>query len=360
MQRNQIIPVLQAILAAVLFGSSAPLSKILLNDLQPITLAGLLYLGSGLFAILFSIVRKPIRNVHGQSVQTEAGLRKPDLPWLAGAIMAGGILGPILLLVGLQRTPASTAALLLNFESVATVIVAAFVFKEAIGKRIWWAIGLIAIASIILSWNASDQWGISLGAFAVLGACLMWGIDNNLTCNISAKDPMAIVMVKGFVAGGFSLALSLLLGYAVPGVETISIALLVGSLCYGASISLFVLALRNLGAARTGTLFATAPFVGVLLSFLFLREILTLQFLLSLPLMLLGTWFLLTEDHGHAHTHERLLHEHCHQHNDQHHEHNHIDDQLAPYPVEEHSHWHRHDNNHSHDHVPDIHHRHDH
>lgn len=361
LQRNQILPILQALFAAVLFGASAPLSKLLLDDLRPVPLAGLLYLGSGLGAVLFKAARSSIRKVRRQRGEAEAQLSRADLPWLAGAVLAGGVIGPILLLVGLRQTQAVTTSLLLNFETVATAVIAAVIFREAIGARIWWAMGFITVASAILTWDAGGQWGISLGALAVLGATLLWGIDNNLTRVVSAKDPMAIVMVKGLVAGTFSLSLSIFLGYSFPGLEMILLAMLVGSLCYGASIGLFVLALRNLGAARTGTLFATAPFAGAILSLLFLRESLTAQLLLSLPLMVAGTWFMLSENHSHEHSHDAFEHEHYHQHVDPHHRHDQVHDRLAPTLVEEHSHWHRHkDISHSHAHAPDIHHRHEH
>ena len=361
MKRAQVIPILQALLAALLFGASAPFSKLLLGEVQPVMLAGFLYLGCGLGALLVRGLRSATRRPEGQDCTAEAGLSRADLPWLGGAILAGGILGPILLLVGLRQTPAATAALLLNFESVATASIAVLVFKEAIGRRIWWAMALITVGSMALSWDASGQWGFSLGAMAILSACLMWGIDNNLTRKISAKDPLVIVTVKGLAAGMVSLLLSALLGYSLPGLKTILLAMLLGGLSYGASIGLFVLALRGLGAARTGALFATAPFVGSLLAFLILHESLTAQFLLSVPLMLLGAGLLLFEDHRHEHAHAVLEHEHAHRHDDLHHAHDHAALQLAPVVIVEHSHWHQHEAvRHDHPHTPDTHHWHEH
>lgn len=361
MKRTALIPIIQALLAAILFGASAPLAKLLLGEIQPVTLAGLLYLGSGLGAMLLRSWRTAIRKASGQPGEAEAGLKRSDLPWVGGAILSGGVLGPILLLVGLRQTPAATASLLLNFESVATVLIAVLIFKEAAGKRLWWAMALITAASAVLSWDTSGQWGISLGAVAVLSACLMWGIDNNLTRSVSAKDPLEIVMVKGLAASAFSLGLSFLLGNSLPGLGNIVLAMLLGSLSYGASIGLFILALRGLGAARTGALFATAPFVGALLAFFILRESLTAQFLVSMPLMILGAVLLLSEDHGHAHEHNLVEHEHSHQHDDLHHAHGHAGQHLVPVPADEHSHQHQHDPvRHVHPHTPDIHHRHEH
>ena len=361
MKRKTLLPVIQALLAACLFGASAPLAKLLLGTIPPVTLAGLLYLGSGLGALLLRIGRTAIRAASAQPGEAEAGLKRADLPWLGGAILCGGILGPILLLVGLRQTPAATASLLLNFESVATALIAVLIFREATGRRVWWAMALITAASAVLTWDRSGQWGVSLGAIAVLSACLMWGIDNNLTRRISAKDPLAIVMVKGLTAGAFSLGLSLLLGYALPDLRHILLAMLLGSLSYGLSIGLFVLALRGLGAARTGAFFATAPFVGASLAFLILRESLTVQFLVSIPLMILGASMLLLEDHSHAHAHALVEHEHIHRHDDLHHEHNHAGLPLTLAEMDEHSHWHQHEAApHDHPHTPDIHHWHAH
>jgi drug/metabolite transporter (DMT)-like permease len=361
MKRSQIVPVLQALLAAVLFGVSAPFSKLLLSKIQPVTLAGLLYLGCGFAALLLRVFRSSVRRSAGQVDRAEASLNRSDLFWVGGAILCGGVFGPILLLVGLRQTPAATASLLLNFESVATVLIAALVFREATGRRVWFAIALITVASAILSWDRNGDWGASLGAFAVLCACLMWGIDNNLTRRISAKDPLAIVTVKGLVAGSFSLALSFWLGYSFPSARIIVLAMLLGAFSYGASIALFVLALRGLGAARTGALYAIAPFVGALLAVLVLRESLTAQFLTSIPLMVIGAGLLVFENHGHAHMHDLLEHEHSHRNDDPHHMHTHPG--LSPdfQEVDQHSHWHRHDQvTHDHAHTPDIHHWHEH
>jgi drug/metabolite transporter (DMT)-like permease len=348
-------PILHALAAAILFGASAPLSKMLLEDVEPVVLAGLLYLGSGLSAVLLRF----FRHVSEKEVQVEADLSPHDIPWLAGAVITGGILGPILLLLGLRTTPAATASLLLNLESVATVLIASLVFGEAIGRRIWWAITLITVAGITLSLNLTSEWGFSIGSLAVMGACFSWGLDNNLTRNVSAKDPLSVVAIKGIATGSFSLGLGFVLGNSLPSLRTVIVAMSVGSLCYGVSIALFVLAMRNLGAARTGTLFATAPFVGAALSFILLREQPSSLFFVSLPLMILGVTLMLSESHAHTHNHELVEHDHCHTHPDIHHQHGH--DRESPEEVLTHAHWHTHPTVvHVHDHRPDLHHRHPH
>jgi drug/metabolite transporter (DMT)-like permease len=348
-------PILQALGAAILFGASAPLSKILLEDTEPIILAGLLYLGSGVSAVILRFFRLASE----KEVPIEADLTSHDIPWLAGAVIAGGILAPILLLLGLQSTPAATASLLLNLESVATVVIASFIFSEAIGKRVWWAMAFITVAGIALSLDLTARWGLSLGALAVISACFLWGLDNNLTRNVSAKDPLSIVAIKGLAAGSFSLLLGFILGNSLPSLSIIAQALLVGSFCYGVSITLFVLAMRSLGAARTGTLFATAPFVGAALSLVILREQPASLFFISLPLMILGVVLMLSESHAHSHPHELDEHDHCHSHPDIHHLHNHDSESLEEALT--HSHWHTHPTVvHVHAHTPDLHHRHPH
>jgi drug/metabolite transporter (DMT)-like permease len=348
-------PILQALGAAVLFGASAPLSKMLLQDIEPVILAGLLYLGSGVSAVIL----RYFRLASEKDVPVEADLTPHDIPWLAGAVIAGGILAPILLLLGLKSTPAATASLLLNLESVATVVIASFIFREAIGKRVWWAMAFISIAGIALSLDVTGRWGLSIGALAVIGACFLWGLDNNLTRNVSAKDPLAIVAIKGLAAGSFSLLLGLILGNSLPSLWIIVLAMLVGSFSYGVSITLFVLAMRSLGAARTGTLFSTAPFVGAALSLVILREQPTTLFFVSLPLMIIGVALMLSESHAHAHAHELEEHDHCHSHPDSHHLHTH--DSESPEEALTHSHWHTHPPAvHVHAHTPDLHHRHNH
>lgn len=352
MNKKGFYPMVQAILAALLFGASAPVSKLLLGDIEPIPMAAFLYLGSGIGLLLFRLMQRLNKNY----VQVEAQIKKDDLIWLIGAIIAGGVCAPIVLMFSLRDTPASTASLLLNFEGVATTLIAVIAFKEAIGKRIWLAVGAITIASILLSWNFNGNWGFSLGALGVLLACALWGVDNNFTRNISAKDPLITVTIKGLGAGSFSLLLALILRNHLPDFKIIAGAMLLGCFSYGLSIVLFILAMRSLGASRTSAFFGTAPFIGTVLSFLLFHELPNIMFFVSLPIMIAGTVLILGEEHGHKHVHEHSEHEHRHRHDDEHHTHIHGDDNNL-----EHSHIHVHSAvRHSHAHTPDIHHRHKH
>jgi drug/metabolite transporter (DMT)-like permease len=355
--RRQVYPAVKALLAAALFGASAPLAKALLADVAPVPLAGLLYLGCGIGALLYL--------GYGWSTNTgtrqarEARLARGDWPWLAGAVAAGGVAAPILLMFSLAATPAATASLLLNFEGVMTALIAGVAFHEAIGRRIWAAVGFVTAGSIFLSWTTTGEWGFSLGALGVIGACALWGLDNNFTRNISAKNPLAIVAVKGLCAGSFSLLLALILGNPMPSLATALKAMLVGSLSYGLSIVLFIMALRDLGAARTSALYGTAPFLGILLAVVAFGERPGQAFLIAIPLMVAGAVLLLGEDHGHGHSHEGVEHEHSHRHDDDHHTHDHLPGELVG--SSSHSHGHRHDSvTHVHPHTPDLHHRHEH
>lgn len=349
------IPVLQALLAAILFGASAPLAKLLLGEVSPVALAALLYLGSGLGLAALRLVQKAFT---GTAVQ-EARIEPADLPWLAGAVLSGGVLAPILLLISLENTPAATASLLLNFEAVATTLIAALVFREAIGKSVGWAIGLVTLAGILLSWQPGVSRGFSLGALGVAAACFLWGVDNNLTRNISAKDPLSIVTWKGLGAGLTSLLIALALRQPFPALGILAAALVLGFFSYGFSIVLFIRAMRELGAARTSTLFGAAPFVGALIAVFLFWEWPGTAFLLALPLMLAGAFLLVRERHEHTHTHATFDHDHAHGHTDEHHDHEHLESALDCEGVHchPHAHW---PICHRHVHAPDIHHRHDH
>jgi drug/metabolite transporter (DMT)-like permease len=341
-----------ALLAAALFGASTPLAKILLGQTQPILLAALLYLGSGVGLTVWLIVRRALTS----KASHEARLRRKDLPWLGVAIVSGGIIGPVLLLIGLRITPASSASLLLNLEGVFTATLAWFVFKENFDRRI--ALGMVAIIAggLILSWAGKPEVGIPWGPAAIAGACLAWAIDNNLTRNISVGDPVQVAAAKGLVAGTVNLMIALSVGLALPRVIALSEAALLGFLSYGVSLVLFVLALRQIGAARTGAYFSAAPFVGALLAIIFLKDNITIAFAVAAALMIAGIWLHLTEKHEHEHVHELMEHDHRHSH-DEHHQH-HDDPELL---AQTHSHLHRHEKlRHSHPHYPDIHHRHEH
>lgn len=345
-----------AILAAVLFGASTPLAKLLLRDASPALLAGVLYLGSGIGLSIWSL--RPRR----AAAASEARLSRRDLPWLVLVVFFGGLLGPLLLMWGLARTPAATSSLLLNLEGVLTAVLAWFVFRENFDRRI--ALGMLAIVAggVLLSWGgAPDLHSITpadfLGPLAIAGACLAWALDNNLTRRISAADPVQIASIKGLFAGATNIAIGFSLDASLPGPAILGLAAALGLASYGISLVLFILALRHLGSARTGAYFSTAPFVGALLAIGLLAEPVTLPLLAAAALMGLGLWLHLTEVHCHEHDHPYLEHEHWHEH-DEHHQHDHppgVD------PAGPHSHWHVHlPMRHTHAHYPDIHHQHGH
>ena len=338
-----------AIAAAALFGASAPAAKALLGSVSPQLLAGLLYVGSGVgLALVWGWQRRSGRSV-------EAALALRDLPWLGGAIVFGGGLGPVLLLVGLSHATASSASLLLNLEGVFTASIAWVVFREHFDRRI--ALGMLAIVagSVLLSWQGRVAWGGVVGPLAITAACACWAIDNNLTQRVSGGDPVQIAMLKGTIAGSVNVALALVLGATWPGAVPITETMLLGFVSYGVSLVLFVLALRHLGTARTGAYFSTAPFVGAALSIVFLREPLNQGLVAGGVLMGFGVWLHLTERHEHEHTHKATEHEHLHVH-DEHHQHAHGPGDPAGEP---HAHRHRHEPTvHRHPHYPDLHHRH--
>ncbi len=340
----------QALLAAVLFGASTPLAKSLVGATSPLILAGLLYLGSGLGLIGWRALRR--------GPASEAPLARADLPWLAGAVLAGGVIGPALLMWGLIAVPGSTASLLLNLEGVFTAFIAWFVFRENFDARIALGMGLIVAAGALLSWGGSAA-GLALpvGTLAVIGACLAWAIDNNLTRKVSAGDAVQIAAIKGLVAGTTNLALGLVLAGTLPPAPQAVAALVVGFFGYGVSLVLFVLALRHLGTARTGAYFSVAPFAGALIAMLFFGERPGPWFWAAAGLMAAGVWLHLTERHAHEHTHEPLRHDHRHVH-DGHHRHEHGFEWNGEEP---HSHEHVHAAlTHAHPHYPDLHHRHPH
>jgi drug/metabolite transporter (DMT)-like permease len=341
--------------AAILFGASAPLAKLLLEGASPQLLAGLFYLGSG---IGLGVVW--LRRRQSAEVARERPMTRHDVPWLTGAIVFGGAVAPLLLMIGLTRTPASAAALLLNLEGVFTALLAWFVFKENFDRRI--ALGMLAIvaAGAALSWEGRVSWGGMAGPLAVAGACLCWAIDNNFTQKVSAGDPVQIAMLKGLVAGSINTAIALFLGASWPSASHILGALVVGFLSYGVSLVLFVMSLRQLGTARTGAYFSTAPFVGALLSLVIFREQPTTAFIIAASLMAVGVWLHVSEHHEHEHRHDMLDHDHAHVH-DEHHQHTHAADDPPATDPTPHRHRHRHEPLvHSHAHYPDIHHRHGH
>lgn len=335
-----------ALASAVLFGASTPIAKLLLGGVSPWMLAGLLYLGSGLGLAMLHVGWR----------RAEAPLRRSDLPWLAGVVLAGGVIGPGLLLAGLSLTAASTASLLLNLEGIATMAIAWLWFRENVDRRILSGAVAILSGALLLSWQGGPE-GLGWGAVAIAGACLAWGVDNNLTRKLSAADPVQIAMTKGLVAGATNLALATAAGAPWPTLSATIGAGVVGFLGYGVSLVLFVLGLRYLGTARTSAYFSTAPFIGAVLSIVLIGEAVTAQLVLAAALMGVGLYFHLVERHEHEHLHEEMEHEHRHVH-DEHHQHAHG---PADPPGEPHTHRHRHARlRHSHPHYPDLHHRHEH
>lgn len=347
--------IMAALAAAALFGAGTPLAKLLLADTGPWLLAALLYLGSG--AGLWVVRRwrraAPIR------------LSPGEYGWLAGAVASGGVVGPVLLMLGLSGMPAAGAALLLNAEGVFTALLAWFVFRENFDRRI--VLGMLAIVagSVVLSWPTEQtpggiNWSALWPALAVLGACLAWAIDNNLTRKVSLHDATWIAMVKGLAAGSTNLVVALILGARLPGAPTVLAAGALGFAAYGASLALFVVALRQLGTARTGAYFSVAPFFGAVLAIGLLGEAVTVQLLVAGGLMAVGVALHLAERHAHAHIHQPLEHIHEHEHDtgDEHHQHLH-DEPIAPGTRHRHAHGHV-SIAHSHAHFPDAHHRHTH
>ena len=341
-----------AIASAALFGGSTPLAKLLLGGgTSPWLLAGLLYLGSGIGLGIIQLGRAFFGIAH-----TDASLTRADLPWLGLIVLSGGVVGPVLLMVGLASTTASSAALLLNLEALATMAIAWIVFRENVDRRLLVGAFAILAGALLLSWQGGPT-GFGFGTLAIAGACLAWGIDNNLTRKLSAADPVQIALIKGLVAGGVNFALAIALGAHLPPVPALAGAAVVGFFGYGVSLVFFVLGLRYLGTARTGAYFSTAPFIGAMLAVLLLGEPLTTRLLLAGALMAFGLYLHLTEAHAHEHNHEAMDHEHRHIH-DAHHQHAHGPDDP---PGEPHSHWHRHaPMTHKHAHYPDMHHRHGH
>ena len=341
-----------AILSALLFGASTPFAKLLLGGgANPWLLAGLLYLGSGIGLAAVTMVRR----AQGGTV-AEAPLRRSDLPWLGLVVLSGGIIGPVLLMLGLTTTPASAAALLLNLEGLATMAIAWVAFRESVDRRLLLGAAAILAGAVVLSWEGGPA-PIGFGGLAIAGACLAWGIDNNLTRKLSTADPVQIALVKGLVAGVVNLALAVAGGAVLPSAGIVAAAAVVGFFGYGVSLVLYVLGLRHLGAARTGAYFSTAPFIGAAVAVAMFGEPVGARLIVAGILMAVGIYLHLAEAHDHEHRHEALEHEHRHRH-DAHHQHAHAGDDP---PGEPHTHWHRHAPiTHRHPHYPDPHHRHAH
>jgi drug/metabolite transporter (DMT)-like permease len=342
--------VLAALASAVLFGVTTPIAKQLLTGSQPLLIAGLLYLGSGAGVSALRLAQD-----RGWSA---TGLAGSDWAWLAVSTAVGGVIAPALLMTGLAHADAASASLLLNLEVVFTAALAWVVFKEATGARV--APGLVAILAggVILVWPSRLRAGGSLPALvAIVGACFCWALDNNLTRKFSAGDARVLAAIKGLVAGATNTVLAFSLGASLPPVFHVVVTLAIGFMGYGLSLVLFILALRQLGTARTSAYFATAPFIGAAVAMLLYGQPGGVVFWLAAACMALGVWLHVTEDHSHEHVHEPLSHSHAHAH-DEHHRHEHDFEWDGAEP---HAHPHAHGwLRHRHAHFPDIHHRHRH
>ncbi|MCY3620017.1 MAG: DMT family transporter [Acidimicrobiaceae bacterium] len=337
--------IIRCLLAAVLFGASAPAASELAGEMSSLVLAGLLYLGAGI-AVVPSVVRSP---------PSAVALRRDWRPALA-AVVAGGAIGPALLVAGLARTPAATASILLNLELAATVLLAAVIFREHLGGRVLAGAALVTVAGVVLSWEPGAQ--IDVGALLIAAGCLAWGVDNGVTAKIDQLSPEQVVLLKGFVAGLANLALGLAFSEGITGITAgqVVAALLIGMAGYGASIVFWVKGARDLGAARGQVIFAAAPFIGAIIAWSVLGESVTVAQLIAVVIAAAGVGVSLESAHDHRHAHEAMEHEHEHSHDDGHHDHTHDE------PVEgRHTHVHQHVRRvHSHPHVPDLHHRHRH
>jgi drug/metabolite transporter (DMT)-like permease len=343
--------ILYALASAALFGASTPLAKMLLGAVPPLLLAATLYLGSGIGLLCWLALRRAL----GREPPTSLGGR--DYLWLGGAITAGGVIAPVLLVFGLVRTDGGTASLLLNLEAVLTAVIAWVAFRENVDRRIFLGMVAIVAGGVLLAWQEAPRAGSFIGPALIAGACLAWALDNNLTRRISGGDAATIACLKGLIAGSVNAALAMELGTPLPASGALAAAALVGFAGYGVSLVLFIVALRHLGTARTAAYFSVAPFFGAALALIFLGEETTILFWAAAALMALGVRLHVTERHEHEHAHEPLEHSHAHSH-DEHHQHAHHEAWDGREP---HTHAHRHAALlHSHPHYPDLHHRHEH
>ncbi len=346
--------IVTAIGAAACYGVSSPVSKLLLLKISPTLLAALLYLGAGIGMFFVGIIRNARNTEH-----FEAKITKSELPYVIAMVVLD-IAAPIFLMIGISMSSPASVSLLNNFEIVVTSMIALLIFKESIGKRAWLSIGLITVACIILSFEGAGGLSFSVGSIFVIAACLCWGFENNCTRMLSLKDPLQIVVIKGLGSGAGSLSIAFYLKEFSGDFLYIAFALMLGFFAYGLSVFLYILAQRELGAARTSAYYAVAPFIGVIISFLVFRTSVSLSFGVAFVIMIIGTYFGAVEHHNHEHVHEEIEHEHRHSHDDLHHLHTHEHENEVDLK-KEHSHMHKHTNvAHSHHHLPDLHHTHAH
>ncbi|HHX08072.1 MAG TPA: DMT family transporter [Chloroflexi bacterium] len=299
MDRKKSGAILYAFLAAAFYAINMPLSKLLLQKIEPTFMAALLYLGAGIGISIIFLFRKQIDDQEEQ-------LSRKELPYVIGMILLD-VAAPIFLMIGLTSATSANASLLNNFEIVATSLIALFIFKELISPRLWIAILLITFSSMLLSFEDMSSLTFSLGSVFVLAAALCWGFENNLTRKISSKNTFQIVMLKGIFSGLGSLLIALFLGERFPQLQYVLLAMLLGFVAYGLSIFLYVRAQKDLGAAKTSAYYAVAPFIGALLSFLILKEAITDYFLVAFLIMTVGSVLVVIDTmitrHSHLHTH---------------------------------------------------------
>lgn len=284
MKTKQGLSILWAILAAALYAISSPISKLLLAEIPPTLMASLLYLGAGIGMSIIGLFRSK-----AGMIKDEMKLTKNEVPYTIGMVLLD-IAAPILLMLALASTTPANVSLLNNFEIVATSIIAYLIYKETISKRLWFGISLITIASIILSVEDISSCSFSFGSLFVLLACVCWGFENNFTRMLSVKDPLQVVIIKGFGSGIGSLIISIILNETSTNLFYIFGTLLLGFIAYGLSIYLYVYAQRSLGAARTSAYYAFSPFIGATLSFIIFLDLPSLSFMMALPIMILGTY----------------------------------------------------------------------
>ena len=344
-----------ALVSAVLFGVGTPFAKLLLPESSPWLMAGLLYLGSGILVSAYVVFRQFTLGKAAPVLH----ISRNDFWPLAGAILSGGIIAPVLMMFGLAGSTASSTSLLLNAEIVFTTVLAWTFYKENYNKRVVWGIIAILAGMLILSWPTSFTLAGTLPSILIIGACFFWGLDNNLTRKVALNDAALLTAIKGISAGAVNLTLALSLGAALPAAGIIMGAMVLGSLSYGLSFALFVVALRYVGTARAGAYFSIAPFFGALVSLVVFSLSVTPAFVIAALLMAVGVWLHLTESHKHRHRHEAITHTHSHVHDDGHH--NHAHENGFHVTDGRHTHQHTHEVlEHEHEHFPDSHHRHTH
>ena len=322
MDKVKTVAIINALMAAVFYAINVPISKLLLKEAGPTTMAALLYLGAGIGIALLSAFNKNDRNKSER-------LSRRDLPFVIGMIVLD-IAAPIFLMFGISYGSSANASLLGNFEIVATTVIALFIFKEAVSRRLWAAIALITLSSVLLSFEDTGSFQFSLGSLFVLAATVCWGFENNCTRNISSKNTYEIVVLKGIFSGLGALFIAILKREAIPGIIYIAAALMLGFVAYGLSIFFYVRAQNILGAAKTSAYYAIAPFVGAFLSFLFLSEQLSEMYIIALIVMILGSVLVVADtlirhhahqhEHSFSHTHDGVTHSHTVMHS---HEHDH-------------------------------------